>query len=153
MKKFTLLTLIFTLFYCSGGDNDNSNNYNNNNNNNNNNNINDLIIGTWVLVNEEIIGGDWAGSCRGCWMEDDAGSPDTFIFTATEVTKNVWECFPEDGSLCSDLETFGPASWVNVGSDIYEIEGDQLQVTFIDDNQMQTPFEDGDIIQTWSRVE
>jgi hypothetical protein len=150
MKKFTLLTLIFTLFYCSGGDNDNSNN---NNNNNNNNNINDLIIGTWVLVNEEIIGGDWAGSCRGCWMEDDAGSPDTFIFTATEVTKNVWECFPEDGSLCSDLETFGPASWVNVGSDIYEIEGDQLQVTFIDDNQMQTPFEDGDIIQTWSRVE
>ena len=149
MKKFTLLTLIFTLFYCSGGDNDNSNN----NNNNNNNNINDLIIGTWVLVNEEIIGGDWAGSCRGCWMEDDAGSPDTFIFTATEVTKNVWECFPEDGSLCSDLETFGPASWVNVGSDIYEIEGDQLQVTFIDDNQMQTPFEDGDIIQTWSRVE
>ena len=150
MKKFTLLTLIFTLFYCSGGDNDNSNN---NNNNNNNNNINDLIIGTWVLVNEEIIGGDWAGSCRGCWMEDDAGSPDTFIFTATEVTKNVWECFPEDGSLCSDLETFGPASWVNVGSDIYEIEGDQLQVTFIDNNQMQTPFEDGDIIQTWSRVE
>ena len=149
MKKFTLLTLIFTLFYCSGGDNDNSNN----NNNNNNNNINDPIIGTWVLVNEEIIGGDWAGSCRGCWMEDDAGSPDTFIFTATEVTKNVWECFPEDGSLCSDLETFGPASWVNVGSDIYEIEGDQLQVTFIDDNQMQTPFEDGDIIQTWSRVE
>ena len=148
MKKFTLLTLIFTLFYCSGGDNDNSNN-----NNNNNNNINDLIIGTWVLVNEEIIGGDWAGSCRGCWMEDDAGSPDTFIFTATEVTKNVWECCPEDGSLCSDLETFGPASWVNVGSDIYEIEGDQLQVTFIDDNQMQTPFEDGDIIQTWSRVE
>ena len=148
MKKFTLLTLIFTLFYCSGGDNDNSNN-----NNNNNNNINDLIIGTWVLVNEEIIGGDWAGSCRGCWMEDDAGSPDTFIFTATEVTKNVWECNPEDGSLCSDLETFGPASWVNVGSDIYEIEGDQLQVTFIDDNQMQTPFEDGDIIQTWSRVE
>ena len=105
------------------------------------------------MVNEEIIGGDWAGSCRGCWMEDDAGSPDTFIFTATEVTKNVWECFPEDGSLCSDLETFGPASWVNVGSDIYEIEGDQLQVTFIDDNQMQTPFEDGDIIQTWSRVE
>ena len=150
MKKFALLTLIFTLFYCSGGDNDNSNN---NNNNNNNNNINDPIIGTWVLVNEEIIGGDWAGSCRGCWMEDDAGSPDTFIFTATEVTKNVWECFPEDGSLCSDLETFGPASWVNVGSDIYEIEGDQLQVTFIDDNQMQTPFEDGDIIQTWSRVE
>ena len=150
MKKFALLTLIFTLFYCSGGDNDNSNN---NNNNNNNNNINDPIIGTWVLVNEEIIGGDWAGSCRGCWMEDDAGSPDTFIFTATEVTKNVWECFPEDGSLCSDLETFGPGSWVNVGSDIYEIEGDQLQVTFIDDNQMQTPFEDGDIIQTWSRVE
>ena len=149
MKKFTLLTLIFTLFYCSGGDNDNSNN----NNNNNNNNINDLIIGTWVLVNEEIIGGDWAGSCRGCWMEDDAGSPDTFIFTATEVTKNVWECFPEDGSLCSDLETFGPASWVNVGSDIYEIEGNQLQVTFIDDNQMRTPYEDGDIIQTWSRVE
>ena len=148
MKKFALLTLIFTLFYCSGGDNDNSNN-----NNNNNNNINDPIVGTWVLVNEEIIGGDWAGSCRGCWMEDDAGSPDTFIFTATEVTKNVWECFPDDGSLCSDLETFGPVGWVNVGSDIYEIEGQQLQVTFIDDNQMQTPFDDGDIIQTWSRVE
>ena len=150
MNKLLLFTFLFTLYTCGGGDSENS--YNNNNNNNNNN-IDDPIIGTWVLVNEEIIGGDWSGSCRGCFMENDAGSPDTFIFTISDVTKNVWECFPDNGSLCSDLNTFGPVGWVNKGSDIYEFDGEQLQVTFIGDNQMQTPFEDGNITQTWSLME
>ena len=111
----------------------------------------DPIIGTWVLVNEEIVGGDWGDSCRGCFMENDAGSPDTFVFTSSDVTKSVWECFPSDGSLCSDLVMYGPVNWVNVGSNMYEIFGEPLQVTFIGNNQMQTPFEDGDIVQTWER--
>ena len=148
MKKLLLLTFVFTLFACSGGDDDNSNSDNNSNNN-----PNDPIIGTWVLVNEEIVGGDWGDSCRGCFMENDAGSPDTFVFTLTEVTKSVWECFPNDGSLCTDLDVYGPVTWVNPGSNIYEIDGQPLEVTFIDNNQMQTPFEDGNIIQTWSLVE
>jgi hypothetical protein len=148
MKKLLFLTFVFTLFACSGGDNDNSNSDNNSNNN-----PNDPIIGTWVLVNEEIVGGDWGDSCRGCFMENDAGSPDTFVFTLTEVTKSVWECFPNDGSLCTDLDVYGPVTWVNAGSNIYEIDGQPLEVTFIGNNQMQTPFEDGNIIQTWSLVE
>ena len=148
MKKLLFLTFVFTLFACSGGDNDNSNSDNNSNNN-----PNDPIIGTWVLVNEEIVGGDWGDSCRGCFMENDAGSPDTFVFTLTEVTKSVWECFPSDGSLCSDLDMYGPENWVNVGSNMYEINGEPFPVTFIGNNQMQTPFEDGNITKTWSLVE
>ena len=148
MKKLLFLTFVFTLFACSGGDNDNSNSDNNSNNN-----PNDPIIGTWVLVNEEIVGGDWGDSCRGCFMENDAGSPDTFVFTLTEVTKSAWECFPSDGSLCSDLDMYGPENWVNVGSNMYEINGEPFPVTFIGNNQMQTPFEDGNITQTWSLVE
>ena len=147
MKKLLLLTFVFTLFACSGGDDDNSNS-----NNNSNNNSNDPIIGTWVLVNEEIVGGDWGDSCRGCFMENDAGSPDTFVFTSSEVTKSVWEC-RNDGSLCTDLVVLGPVNWVNVGSNMYEINGEPFPVTFIGNNQMQTPFEDGNITQTWSLVE
>ncbi|MBK86376.1 MAG: hypothetical protein CMC86_04160 [Flavobacteriaceae bacterium] len=150
MKKLLLLSFAFTFIACSGGDSDNSDS---NNNYNNGNNINDPIIGTWVLVNEEIDGGDWGGSCRGCFMENDDGSPDTFIFTQSDVVKNVWECFPDDGSICTELETYGPGSWENIGSDVYEIDGDQLQVTFIGNDEMQTPFEDGEITQTWSRVD
>ena len=148
MKKLLFLTFVFTLFACSGGDNDNSSSDNSSNNN-----PNDPIIGTWVLVNEEIVGGDWGDSCRGCFMENDAGSPDTFVFTLTEVTKSAWECFPSDGSLCSDLDMYGPENWVNVGSNMYEINGEPFPVTFIGNNQMQTPFEDGNITQTWSLVE
>ena len=86
-------------------------------------------------------------------MENDAGSPDTFVFTLTEVTKSGWECFPSDGSLCTDLVMYGPVNWVNVGSNMYEINGEPFPVTFIGNNQMQTPFEDGNITQTWSLVE
>ena len=145
MKK---IILIFSLivFSCSsgGGDSDDSNN--------NSNNPDDPIIGSWILINEEIVSGDWGDSCRGCFMEGDAGSPDIFTFTSTEVTKVVWECFPQDGSLCTGQQTFGPANWINLGSNVYSIDGETLQVTFLGDNLMQTPFEDGDITQTWERV-
>ena len=65
MKK---IILIFSLivFSCSsgGGDSDDSNN--------NSNNPDDPIIGSWILINEEIVSGDWAtlaevlygGRCR-----------------------------------------------------------------------------------------
>jgi hypothetical protein len=143
MKKILFLFIPLLLIGCGDGDGDGNGNTNVD--------PNDPIIGTWVLVNEEIVGGDWGDSCRGCFMENDAGSPDTFVFTSSEATKSGWECFPSDGSLCSDLVMYGPVNWVNVGSNIYEIEGEPLQVTFIGNNQMQTPFEDGDIVQTWER--
>lgn len=152
MKKIVLLLSVF-VFACSGGDGDS--NDSDNNNDNNHNNTGDRIIGTWVLVNEEWVGnGSWPeGQCRGCFMEDDEGEPDQFIFTETTATKNVWECFQEDGSLCSELEVYGPENWVNTGSDSYEIDGEVFEVTFNGANEMQTPFEDGDILQTWSRVD
>ena len=143
MKKILFLFIPLLLIGCGDGDGDGNGNTNVD--------PNDPIIGTWVLVNEEIVGGDWGDSCRGCFMENDAGSPDTFVFTSSDVTKSVWECFPSDGSLCSDLVMYGPVNWVNVGSNMYEIFGEPLQVTFIGNNQMQTPFEDGDIVQTWER--
>ena len=145
MKKILFLFIPLLLIGCGDGDGDGDGNGNTNVD------PNDPIIGTWVLVNEVIVGGDYANSCRGCFMENDAGSPDTFVFTSSEATKSGWECFPSDGSLCSDLVMYGPVNWVNVGSNIYEIEGEPLQVTFIGNNQMQTPFEDGDIVQTWER--
>jgi hypothetical protein len=144
MKKILFLFIPLLLIGCGDGDGDGNGNTNVD--------PNDPIIGTWVLVNEVIVGGDHASSCRGCFMENDAGSPDIFVFTSSEVTKRVWECFPSDGSLCSDLVIYGPVNWVNVGSNMYEIFGEPLQVTFIGNNQMQTPFEDGDIVQTWERL-
>ena len=82
-------------------------------------------------------------------MSSDEGSPDQFIFTETSVTKNVWECF-QDGTLAEDLVVYGPTSWTNIGTNSYLIDGFTLEVTFIDDNQIQTPFDD-DILQTWIR--
>ena len=95
MKKLLLLSAIL-IFACSSDDS---------NNNNDNNNSDDLIIGSWVLVNEEIVGNDWinSGSCRGCFIAGDEGEPDIWIFTETQSTKTYWECFPEDGSLCLSL--------------------------------------------------
>ena len=154
MKKILFLFIPLLLIGCGDGDgngnNDNGDGNNDDGSGNTNVDPNDPIIGTWVLVNEEIVGGDWGDSCRGCFMENDAGSPDTFVFTSSDVTKRVWEC-RNDGSLCTDLEVYGPGNWENVGSNIYEIEGEPLQVTFIGNNQMQTPFENGDIVQTWER--
>ena len=143
MKKILFLFIPLTLIGCGDGDSDGNGNTNVD--------PNDPIIGTWVLVNEVIVGGDWANSCRGCFMENDAGSPDIFVFTSSEVTKRHWEC-RNDGSLCTDLDVLGPGNWVNVGSNMYEINGEPFPVTFIGNNQMQTPFdEDGDIVQTWER--
>ena len=71
MEKIILICMPLLLIAC--GDSDGNGNTNNE--------PLDPIIGTWVLVNEEIVGGDWGNSCRGCFMENDAGSPDTFVFT------------------------------------------------------------------------
>ena len=76
-----------------------------------------------------------------------------FVFAETTATKSVWECFQQDGSLCSELEVYGPDNWVNNDSDSYEIGGDDFPVTFNGTDEMQTPFGDGDILQTWSRVD
>jgi len=144
IKKFIFLFCLVVFSCSSGGDSDNSSDDSNNNT--------DPIIGSWRLINEEIISGNWDGSCRGCFMEGDSGSPDVFIFTETQVTKIVWECHPEDGSLCSDEVTYGPANWTNIGSNVYSFDGETLPVTFIGNNQMQTPFEGGDITQTWEKI-
>jgi len=112
----------------------------------------DPIVGTWTLINEEwVAGGDWPSSQpRGCFMTSDEGSPDQFIFTENSVTKNVWECW-QDGSLATDLVVFGPIAWTNLGANYYSIDGYDFEVTFIENNQMQTPFDDGNILQTWLR--
>ena len=144
MKKIILL---FTLiaFSCSsgGGDSDDSNN--------NSNNPDDPIIGTWLLVNEEILSGDHSNSCRGCFMDGDEGERDIFTFTESQWTKVVWECFPENGSLCSGQETYS-GNWINIGPNIYSTDGESFEVNFTGNDQMQTPFEDGEILQTWERV-
>jgi hypothetical protein len=112
----------------------------------------DPIVGTWTLINEEwVADGDWpSGQPRGCFMTSDAGSPDQFIFTENSVTKNVWECF-QDGSLAVDLVVYGPIAWTNLGANSYSIDGEDFEVTFIENNQMETPFDDGNILQTWLR--
>ena len=83
-------------------------------------------------------------------MSSDEGSPDQFIFTETSVTKNVWECF-QDGTLAEDLQVYGPFPWTNIGSNSYFVDGGTLEVTFLEDNQIQTPFDDDNIVQTWIR--
>tara|TARA_B100000900_G_scaffold348421_1_gene314158 strand:+ start:536 stop:997 length:462 start_codon:yes stop_codon:yes gene_type:complete len=152
MKKLLLLSA-FLIFACSSDDSNNSND---------NNNSDDLIVGSWVLVNEEIVGNDWinSGSCRGCFMAGDEGEPDIWIFTATQSTKTYWECFPEDGSLCSGPETFGPESWANIDG-VYELYYNDattgelfteiLPINFINNDQFQIPY-DIDITQTWERT-
>ena len=115
-------------------------------------NITDPIIGTWTLISEEWVGaGSWpVGQARGCFLSSDEGSPDQFIFTETSVTKNVWECF-QDGTLAEDLQVYGPFPWTNIGSNSYFVDGGTLEVTFLEDNQIQTPFDDDNIVQTWIR--
>ena len=113
----------------------------------------DPIIGVWTLINEEWVGpGDWPDDqARGCFMSTDSGSPDTIIFTETSVTKNVWEC-SSNGDLVSDLEVFGPMTWTSLSAGSYRIHEEEIQVTFLEDfTEMQTPLEDGNITQTWSK--
>jgi|TARA_B110000240_G_scaffold135738_1_gene150527 hypothetical protein len=115
--------------------------------------IDDPIIGSWTLVKEEWVGpGDWpSGQARGCFMSSDAGSPDTFLFTETSVTKNVWECF-QNGDLATDIIVFGPVNYTNLSPGSYDIDSGNFQATFLEDfTEMQTPFEDGNITQTWSK--
>ena len=84
-------------------------------------------------------------------MSSDAGSPDIFFFTETSVTKNVWECF-QNGDLAVDLNVFGPLNYTNLSPGSYDIDSENFQATFSEDfTEMQTPFEDGNITQTWSK--
>ncbi len=112
----------------------------------------DPIIGTWTLTNEQWVGsGTWPeGQARGCWKSGDDGSPDQYIFTESSVTKKVWECH-QDGDLAVDLVTYGPASWSNQGSGNYQWGGQTIQVTFENSTIMKLPFDDGNILQTWTK--
>ena len=112
----------------------------------------DPIVGTWTLTKEEwIADGTWpADQARGCFMTNDAGSPDQLIVTENNATKKVWECF-QDGSLAVDLTVYGPVSWTNLGENMYSFDGENVEITFIDNNEMQMPFDGGQILQTWKR--
>lgn len=113
----------------------------------------DNIIGTWILTNEQWVGsGTWPeGQARGCWKSGDQGSPDQYIFTESSVTKKVWECH-QDGTLAVDLVTYGPISWSNQGSGNYQWGGQTIQVVFENNNTiMKLPFDDGNILQTWTK--
>ena len=112
----------------------------------------DPIIGTWTLTNEVWVGsGTWPdGQMRGCWKSGDEGSPDQYIFTETSVTKKVWEC-DQDGKFSSST-TFGPLSWSNLGNGSYSWAGETIQVVFENNNTiMKLPFDDGNILQTWTK--
>ena len=113
----------------------------------------DNIIGTWILTNEQWVGaGTWPeGQARGCWKSGDQGSPDQYIFTESSVTKKVWECH-QDGTLAVNLVTYGPISWSNQGSGNYQWGGQTIQVVFENNNTiMKLPFDDGNILQTWTK--
>ena len=113
----------------------------------------DPIIGTWTLTNEVWVGsGTWPDNqARGCWKSGDEGSPDLYIFTQTLVTKKVWEC-DQDGKLAVDLVTYGPFSWSNLGNGSYSWGGGTIQVVFENNNTiMKLPFDDGNILQTWTK--
>ena len=113
----------------------------------------DNIIGTWILTNEQWVGsGTWPeGQARGCWKSGDDGSLDQYIFTESSVTKKVWECH-QDGTLAVDLVTYGPISWSNQGSGNYQWGGQTIQVVFENNNTiMKLPFDDGNILQTWTK--
>ena len=113
----------------------------------------DPIIGTWTLTNEVWVGsGTWPNNqARGCWKSGDEGSPDQYIFSQNSVTKKVWECF-QDGKLAVDLVTYGPFSWSNLGNGSYSWGGETIQVVFENNNTiMKLPFDDGNILQTWTK--
>ena len=113
----------------------------------------DPIIGTWTLTNEVWVGsGTWPNNqARGCWKSGDEGSPDQYIFSQNSVTKKVWECF-QDGKLAVDLVTYGPTSWSNLGNGSYSWGGGTFQVVFENNNTvMKLPFDDGNILQTWTK--
>ena len=113
----------------------------------------DNIIGTWILTNEQWVGaGTWPeGQARGCWKSGDQGSPDQYIFTESSVTKKVWECH-QDRTLAVNLVTYGPISWSNQGSGNYQWGGQTIQVVFENNNTiMKLPFDDGNILQTWTK--
>ena len=112
----------------------------------------DPIIGTWTLTKEEwIADGIWpADQARSCFMTNDAGSPDQLIVTENNVTKKVWECF-QDGSLAVDLTVYAPVIWTNLGKNMYSFDGENVEITFIANNEMQMPFDGGQILQTWNR--
>lgn len=113
----------------------------------------DPIIGIWTLTNEQWVGsGTWPeGQARGCWKSGDDGSPDQYIFTESSVTKKVWECH-QDGDLAVDLVTYGPISWSNQGNGNYQWGGQTTQVTFENNSTiMKLPFDDGNILQTWTK--
>ena len=115
---------------------------------------NDPIIGTWTLTNEVWVGsGTWPdGQARGCWKSGDEGSPDQYTFNQTSVTKKVWECDQNGNYISGTNETYGPFSWANLGNGSYTWAGGTIQVIFENNNTiMKLPFDDGNILQTWTK--
>ena len=114
----------------------------------------DPIIGTWTLTNEVWVGsGTWPDNqARGCWKSGDEGSPDQYVFTQNSVTKKVWECDKDGNYISGTNETYGPFSWSNLGNGSYSLGGGTIQVTFENNNTiMKLPFDDGNILQTWTK--
>jgi hypothetical protein len=115
---------------------------------------NDPIIGTWTLTNEVWVGqGTWPdGQARGCWKSGDGGTPDQYIFERNNVTKKVWECDQDGNYISGSRQTYGPFSWSNLGNGSYSWAGGTIQVIFENNNTiMKLPFDDGNILQTWTK--
>lgn len=114
----------------------------------------DPIIGIWTLTNEVWVGsGTWPdGQARGCWKSGDGGSPDQYTFNQNSVTKKVWECDQDGNYISGTNETYGPFSWANLGNGSYSWAGGTIQVVFENNNTiMKLPFDDGNILQTWTK--
>jgi hypothetical protein len=53
--------------------------------------------------------------------------------------------------LAVDLTVYGPVSWSNLDENLYSFDGENVEITFIDNNEMQMPIDGGQILQTWNR--
>ena len=85
MKKLLLLTFIFTLFACSGGDDDNSNNQ--------------------VSINEDLVGA-WTGTI----IDTDGDTADQTLTFNSNGTCSVYNLWSSDGETYSASGTWSSTS-------------------------------------------
>ena len=85
MKKLLLLTLVFTLFACSGGDDDNSNNQ--------------------VSINEDLVGA-WTGTI----IDTDGDTADQTLTFNSNGTCSVYNLWSSDGETYSASGTWSSTS-------------------------------------------
>lgn len=95
MKKLILLTFIFTLFACSGGDDDNSNNQ--------------------VSINEDLVGA-WTGTI----IDTDGDTADQTLTFNSNGTCSVYNLWSSDGETYSASGT-----WSSTSSTLTVIWGDE----------------------------